>query len=136
MAKQPASQEQQDDDAKAAELQEQQDQVQAQAKQAAERKAAAPPMTTQVVVGPGRSVMHEVQIGTKIVDGKEVPVMAAKISGPGELIDLPHHDAAHVRSQGFTQERPAEPPPVPDRQEAEEARTTINGDDGRTIRGR
>lgn len=93
----------------------------------------APAKTTQVVVGAGRTVMYSAQIG---VDEAGKPVFETRTAGPGSIIDLPHHDAAHVKRTGFTQSLPEEPPQLAtDRELAEERGATINGDDGKVIRG-
>jgi hypothetical protein len=92
---------------------------------------ATPSRTRRVVVAAGRSVMHQVQVGTKLVDGREVPDMVNRVAGPGESIEVSHQDALHLGTHGYLHQA-VTPPPT--RAASEEPRTTINGDDGSVIR--
>jgi hypothetical protein len=92
----------------------------------------AAPKTRQVVVGEGRSVVYQKNVGTD-----EDPVMVNAMAGAGAIIDVPVNEAAFLQTHGFLQAAPTPPPePSADRERAEamESQATINGQDGNTIR--
>lgn len=66
-----------------------------------ETPPAAVPTRVKVIIHPRRSAVYDVQIGTQIVDGKEVPVLAHRLALGGETIEISAHDAAHLEAHGF-----------------------------------
>lgn len=90
----------------------------------------------RVTVAAGRSVVHQVQLGTKLnADGKEVPHIVHKTAGPGETIEVSPEDAVLLAANGSLHLTPAAaaaaaPPATP----TSVPTTTINGDDGSIIR--
>jgi hypothetical protein len=99
-----------------------------------------PPDPVTVVVREGRSVQHQAQVGTQIIEGQEVPVFATRVARPGEQIQIRSQDLPHLVATGFVRvvgqpvEAPPDPPPEETGADANRGRVTIDGDDGTVVR--
>jgi hypothetical protein len=72
----------------------------------------AAPARVMVTVLRGRTVARHVQVGTKLLDGKTVPILALQTICPGESFEVDADEAQHLRATGFVIDPDGQPPLV------------------------
>lgn len=92
-----------------------------------------PSPTVRVTVHPRRTVQHQVVAGSRVENGKKVPVYRNRTANGGEIIEVPVEEAAFLRAHGFLQDPAGEVVEMPPAL-GNEPNPTINGEDGSVVR--
>jgi hypothetical protein len=92
-----------------------------------------PSPTVRVTVHPRRTVQHQVVAGSRVENGKKVPVYRNRTANGGEIIEVPVEEAAFLRAHGFLQDPAGEVVEMPPAL-GTEPNPTINGEDGSIVR--
>jgi hypothetical protein len=64
-------------------------------------KPEASPARAMVTVARGRSIAFQVQVGTRLVDGKAAPIFEWRTAGPREEVEVDAHEVGLLRERGF-----------------------------------